>query len=294
MDWNNFDFFDQWDEFEEQEEKVDRYEEDARGRVIELVAGLKVVTNRELQVRLEKEFFPWVVGRATTALLREKKLRSHGYRGRRRIGRGVPSRFFSLPNTPYAEIEEIIRKKREVSALVNNQLTGEAPAGYHAENIFLEALTGPLGFKLHGQNTSEFGGHRVKGKSNKQPPDLDFIIERDGVIYGVDVKNWIKYDTVSKNEIISKVSVALQLRVVPFIVARYVDKQTIFKEVIQKGGIVYIYETLFLPPYLSSLAEEAKNLLGYPILAIDSLPAYKLSRIEEIHNLYLSRYNQRG
>lgn len=60
------------------------------------------------------------------------------------------------------------------------------------------------------------------------------------------------------------------------------------------GGIIYIYGTLFLQPDLLSLAEQARTLLGYPVLAVDSLPDYKISWIEKIHNSYIRRLNEKS
>ena len=173
----------------------------AYSKIPSLIRTLKVATDREIKVRLEGEAFPgpprpfpWVTGLAIEALVRDKILEDHGYRGRRRIGKGVPTKFYALAGTSYAEIEPVIQQKRRVSADIINVLMGEAPASYHAEDLFLEALEFRLRFINHGRNKSEFRGKVVSGIEGKKPPDLDFIVERDGVIYGVDVKNWIRYE----------------------------------------------------------------------------------------------------
>jgi len=44
---------------------------------------------------------------------------------------------------------------------------------------------------------------------------------------GVDIKNWIKFEFATRDEIVKKVNCALELDVVPFMIARYVDRETI-------------------------------------------------------------------
>ena len=59
----------------------------------------------------------------------------------------------------------------------------------------------------------------MKGVEGKQLSNLDFIVKKNGVVYGVDLKNWIKYERRTGLLAISKVALAVQLGVVPFIVS---------------------------------------------------------------------------
>jgi len=125
----------------------DVYYELAYREAPQIIEEQKVVTDREIKVRLEGEAFPgksgpfpWVTGRAMGQLLRENRLQVYGYVGRRRIKGGVTNKFYCIKGTKYDDIKEIIRVKRRISADVNNLLTGEASASYHAEDVFLEAL----------------------------------------------------------------------------------------------------------------------------------------------------------
>jgi len=54
--------FDPSEGFEEEFDLYDEYEENAETRILEVLSQHQVVTDRELKVRLEREFFPWVVG----------------------------------------------------------------------------------------------------------------------------------------------------------------------------------------------------------------------------------------
>lgn len=274
---SNFDYAD----FYEGEE-VDKDVQVALPLIEDIIAQQKVVTDREVKVRLEDKFFPWVTGRALDTMERDGVIRRVGYVGRRTVRGRVPEVFYAPYGMEYERIVGTIIQKRRVTRDINAILTAHAPAGTHAEDLFEETFEA-LGFKIHGRDVSEFKGRHVLGVQGKQPPNLDFVIERDRVVYGVDVKNWIKYEYNTRHAVISKVLLALQLKIVPFIIARYVDKDTIYRRVIEKGGICYPYRTLLVPPIFDSLATQAGSLMGYPILAVGTLPKYKVDWINTLH-----------
>jgi len=264
-------------------EKIDYYEL-ALAKIPEIIQRQKVVTEREIKVRLEPAF-PWLVGHALHALVSQGLIKEHGYKGRRPAKIWAPTKFYALKETEYSEIELIIKDKIDVSKAVNAQLTGRAVAAYFAEDLFDEALEKvPLNFRIHKRNASEFGERRVVGRERGPPPDLDFICEKDSIVYGIDIKNWIRFESDTIPEVKKKVDAALQLDIVPFIITRYMDKSTAFTEIVQKGGLVYQYMDLLFPMELSSLAQRAEQLLGYPIRCVDSLPLYMSEYILELHN----------
>jgi hypothetical protein len=274
------------DSHEEMEQDQDV--ETARPFIEEIVFKEKVATERELKVRLERKFFPWITGRTIKALINGGVLRKVKYMGRRSLSKKIPTWFYIPNEAKYEDVVGIIEKKRRISIGVNAMLTAQAPATYHAEDLFEEAFES-LDFKMHGRNMWKFRDREIKGKEGKLPPNLDFIIEKNNVAYGVDVKNWIRYEYGTRKEIQFKVNIALRLHIIPFIVARYVDKEALYTDIILKGGICYYYETLLFPISFKSLAEEASNVLGYPTLAVDFLPNYKIEWIEKLHRDYLKR-----
>lgn len=240
---------------------------------------------------MERVFFPWVVGRVLNDLVNQDRVRIVHAPGRK--GRmGTPVNFYMDPAVNYEDVLKIILRKRKVTAYINSQLTRLSPAGFHAEDVFERAFIS-LRFKIHDRDVSEFRGKKVEGRPGKELPNLDFIIEKNRLIYGVDIKNWIKYEFDSIHEVMGKVDLAIQLDVIPFMCVRYVDKDTLYR-IIEMGGIVYSYETLLLPPEFESLAKIARELIGYPILATDVLPTYKLDFINKLHNIKLKKSRERA
>jgi hypothetical protein len=223
------------------------------------------------------------------AMVREGIVRPVSLAGRKSKDKRTPESFYALYGTDYNKIVGRIQEKREVSRDLNAQLTGHAIAGIHAENLFEKAFY-ELGFKIHGRDVDEFRGLKVNALfTDRQPPNLDFVIEKDSVVYGVDIKNWIKYESDSRQKVIRKVQCAIDLNIIPFIIARYVDKDTMYTEVIVRNGLCYPYRTLLLPPSQEVLADKADNLLGYPILAVDTLPVYKVKWIDLLHKRFIEK-----
>jgi hypothetical protein len=281
-DVDNYDYYDEG----QQEEQIDQFEEEAVPQIEEIIATQRVVTEREVKIRLEDRFFPWVTGRALKTMVDSGVVLKQGLAGRR--GKIETKNFYSLPDFRYDDILGLMREKRAVSKEINAMLTGHAPATYFAEDLFERAFEA-LGFDIVDRDASKYEERRVVGVRGKEPPNVDFIMKRDGVIYGADIKNWLRYEITTREEVKSKVSVALQLGVVPFILARYVDKATIFKEIVEKGGICYPYRTLIVSPRFETLARDAIRVLGYPVIALDRLPAYKVKHIDFLHKNHLRR-----
>ena len=79
--------------------EIDKDVEKAKPHIEDVIVQQRVVTDRELKVRLEDKFFPWVTGRALGAMEREGLVRRYGYPGRR--GKGTPEIFYTLYGIEY-------------------------------------------------------------------------------------------------------------------------------------------------------------------------------------------------
>jgi len=266
--------------------EADRDVAEAKPFIEDIITQQKVVTDRELKVRLEDRFFPWVTGRALNVMESEGTITRVRYPGRKR--KGAPESFHAVAGVRRSQIDGVAKDKMEVSRDINAILTRHAPAGAHAEDLFEQAFSS-LGFDILARDASEYGGRHVSGVEGKEPPNLDFIVERDQVVYGVDIKNWIRYEYGTRAEVVSKVNLAVELGVVPFIIARYVDKDMIYRGIIERGGICYLFRTLLVPPSFDSLATRAGQLLGYPVLAVDWLPRYKVMWLDTLHRDFVGR-----
>jgi len=83
---------------------IDVYAEKAEEAIEEIISAQRVVTERELKVRLENLFFPWVTGKALLSLVNEGRIIVQGLSGRRRFRE--LRHFFTLPDFKYDEIRQ--------------------------------------------------------------------------------------------------------------------------------------------------------------------------------------------
>jgi hypothetical protein len=100
--------------------------------------------------------------------------------------------------------------------------------GLHGEFMVLEGFA-RSGFVMRGRNTSEFGEKRWTETEH----DLDFIFEKDGRAYGIEVKNTLGYMAYKELEV--KVRMCQFLGIRPVFAARMLPK-TWMNEVITAGG----------------------------------------------------------
>ena len=284
----DFDSFNYVDDDDAEEVRVDPKVEDAKPKILEMLKKVSVATDRELKVRLEKKYFPWVVGRGLGLLIADGEVQKVGYPGRRAIRRSEVGAFYTLKGVAYESVKDLIKSKKAVSEAIVSALSGGSTASDHVEDLFLNAFA-ELDFKFHGRNVSKFRGREVSHVHGKEPPNVDFVFERDKIAYGIDVKNWIRYEWDYRDEITSKVDVARQLGVVPFMIVRYADKDIMWKGVIKKGGMVYRYGDLLLPSFYKSLASEARRLLAYPVTAVEVLPKHKIEWLDKLHSRFVER-----
>jgi hypothetical protein len=268
------------DPFENDIEPVysDEYEDDAENQILALIKENHVVTDRELKVRLESSFFPWLTERSLLKLVVKGEVKKYLLPGRK-PKMGTPNTFYADPDYDRYDREALMRRKRDLTRDINAILTRQSPAGEHAEILFEKAFRS-IGCKILKKNASEFNGIKVQGIEGKQPPNLDFILKKSNKIYGVDIKNWLQYEFVTIREVVKKVDIAEQLGIIPIIIARYVDRDTIYTKIIAKGGRCYPYQQLLIPPSYISLADELNRYMGYKVLAVDELPSYKIEHIK--------------
>ena len=111
---NGFDDVDV-DGYGEPEAIVDEDVESIKPNIEDIVTQQKVVTDRELKVRLEKEIFPWITGRALNSMVREGIIRRVGYSGRRSQTKRIPESFFMIYGMSYERIVGILEAKRRVT-----------------------------------------------------------------------------------------------------------------------------------------------------------------------------------
>ena len=86
--------------------------------------------------------------------------------------------------------------------------------------------------------------------------NLDRIITRDGLVYGVEIKNTQNY--ISRDELRLKISICQHLGLIPLFIMRFAPKSYIY-EIIQSGGFGLLFEEQIYPWGHTALLNQARE-----------------------------------
>jgi hypothetical protein len=170
------------DDFEEEYHSPDRVEKQAVDELrLFFEVNRQVFSSRQIQVIFERKYFHWITLRAMRILADEGVVRIE----QRTLSYGAPINFVWHKSNRYTR-----REIKEVQDLVERYSHQEftAALGNTAELLVSDGF-GRFGFVQRGREARAFGGREWK----KTDHNLDFLFERDGRVYGVEVKNTLPY-----------------------------------------------------------------------------------------------------
>lgn len=224
--------------------------------------------SRQLEVQLEGEFFHWVTNRA----LRELVDGGYVKREVRQLATGGTVTLVWHRSYRYYR-----REAADVVALVEEYADPNigAALGLQGEALVLEGFALNQ-FVTHGREARSYGGHTW----TKTDHDLDFIFERDGIAYGVEVKNTLGY--MPHHELAVKIELCEHIGVRPIFVARMLPKSWI-KEVVDAGGFGLIMKHQLYPWAHRDLAQRVRQTFGLPVDAPRRLADGTMSRFVRWH-----------
>lgn len=165
---------------------------------------------KQLQVSFEKPFFHWVTGFAVRDLLEERFLQGDLESVESRRTERIFLKFIYRRGNRYTA-----RAKKGIGKIVAWYSEPEVAraAGIQAQTLFLTALL-KRGFLFGGENTNEFAGKKWVETGH----DLDFVLSRDEVTYGFEVKNRLEY--ITREELILKLRLCKFLGIRPVFIMR--------------------------------------------------------------------------
>ena len=232
----------------------------------------RVFCSRQIEVHFEGTYFHWITHRALKLLAEEGAIKLQ----QRTLAHGAPINILWHRRNRYVE-----RQAKDLIRLVES----------YSEPDFTAALgnTGELlvgdgfarfGFAQRGRNVREY-----KGRVGNTLHNLDFILERDGREYGVEVKNTLPY--INDKELRIKIALCRKLEIFPLFVVRAMPRIWI-GDVAAVGGFTLVLRHQLYPLSHRALAQRVREELGLPVDAPRALFDGTMQRFEAWHTAKLS------
>jgi len=224
---------------------------------------------QQLEVLFEKPFFHWVTFAAINELIDEGVLKPEE---RPLLGE---TRIKFVFKRGYRYYKRRIREKLQVVREFSDPAIGEA-CGRQAEVLFFNSLAN-RGFTSHGQNTNEYKGRKWEETDH----NLDFILERDGKVYGTEVKN--KWSYIDSDELDIKLRICDHLGVKPLFIMRGSPKH--YNNMIyEAGGYAMIFVAQIYPFGQRDLVKRIKETLGLEADCPRAIPDGIIDRFMRWHD----------
>ncbi|MGA9305702.1 MAG: hypothetical protein WBW31_09915 [Candidatus Sulfotelmatobacter sp.] len=209
-----------------------------------------VFYKQQLEVIFEADYFHWVTSRALSELAAE---------GHIAVEREV------LPGTGNITFYHAIshrywrRQAQEVIALVERFSAPAFTAGLGAQGeLMVDAALPSVGFLPTARKVRSYGGKDWKATEH----DLDRIYERDGIAYGAEIKNTLKY--IPRNELTVKLKMCRHLGLRPLFIVRMAAKSYI-EEVRLEGGFTLVFKFQLYPFGQKPFADTVRESLRLPV-----------------------------
>ncbi len=228
----------------------------------------QVFFSRQIEIQYEDKYFHWVTNRAI------RHLRDSGsIKGETRplASTGTINLLWHKGNRYYR------REAVKLIKLVNEYSDPNIAAaiGLNAELLVLEGFARHE-FVMKAREAREYGG-KVWVETGH---DLEFVFERDGQAYGMEVKNALGY--MDHKEFQTKIRMCAFLGIKPVFVARMMPKSWI-REVGLVGGFALILKYQLYPQTHRDLAKRVQAELGLPVDAPRALAAGTVQRFVNWH-----------
>lgn len=228
---------------------------------------------KQIEVLFERKYFHWVTDRAVNTLLEEGFLQEE---------KTAIAHFVWRADIRYIKRE--IKKHEKIIQRYSDPIITKA-IGDYAELLF-SFLFRILNFEIIGQDTNEYKGI----KWTKTEHNLDFILEKDGIAYGVEVKNTLPY--MEKEEFKIKLEMCNFFGIMPLLVLRYASGVQ-FEKVKEYGGFIIVFKTQIYPPGQELLVKDVWNIMRLPVSIWKDIPKSIENRLRDVHDANFKKIHKK-
>lgn len=262
-----------WDDFgyePEVEREADAYEASA---VVTLDRFFEendanVFFGNQLAVQNERTFFHWITHRAIAHLIGAGLLLSET----RQLSSGSSIKL--VWNRRYRYYKRDAKRVTDIVEEYGSPMMCEA-IGLNGEQLVLEGFA-RREFVMRGRHTRRYRDAEWTETNH----NLDFIFERDGRAYGIEVKNTLSY--MPQEEFRIKIRLCKHLGIIPVFAARMLPKSWV-SDLIAAGGYAMIMGYQLYPWTHAALAKRVARELNLPVDAPKALADGTMTKFETWH-----------
>lgn len=205
---------------------------------------------RQIEVLFEDKYFHWVTHRIVDELLKE------GFLKEIRVPLKTGSEAIFVIRHGVRYYKRGINKSVKLIEWYSDPKVNEA-RGRWCEHL-VEFMFYRLRFEIIDRNSNKFG-NRVWTQTNH---DLDFIVEKDGIAYGVEVKNTLPY--MERDEFDIKLKICNHLGLVPLWILRNAPA-TQFSQMSASGGFILKFKSQIYPLGFEDKVAEIWKTMRLPV-----------------------------
>ena len=213
----------------------------------------EVFYNRQIAVLFERRFYHWITTKALIELAQERRVESTVEQLETEAGEEV-IRFYWPRNVRYWR-----RQANEIRRLVEEFSSPDMmrALGLQGELLF-DAAFAKFGWLHRGETVRAYRGREW----TKTGHNLDRVFERDGLSYGVEIKNSLSY--IERGELEIKLAMCEALALRPLFIMRAAPKSYTHM-VNQAGGYLLTFEWQLYPYGREDLAQRVHDRLGLKV-----------------------------
>lgn len=228
----------------------------------------EVFFSRQIEIHFEDDYFHWITKRALRELEEEgfikAEMRDYSDGGRLKLMWYKGYRYYKIAAKKVVKLVEEYSQQRITRAI-----------GLNGEHLVLEGFATKQ-FLTLGRNTKKFGDKEWLETEH----NLDFIFERDGIVYGVEVKNRLGY--MDEDELNVKIRMCHFLGIKPLFIVRMIPRTWTY-EIIKNGGFALILKYQLYPIALMDFAQRVANNLKLPVDSPQALEEGTMKRFIDWH-----------
>jgi hypothetical protein len=235
--------------------------------------GRLVYYGRQLEIWLERQFFHWITKKALNELVKEGRI---GFMAEKT---GYHKAHFYYPRRHRYPRRQIKQTLDLIAEFSDPRVT--RAVGNHGE-LLADSGFANIGFRILQRNVREVDGKRWTETNH----DLDRLIQREGLRYGVEIKNQLGY--IDQTEFQTKLAMCRHFGVRPLFITRMMPKSYAY-EVFKAGGFSLMLGNQHYPLLADDLARRVREHLKLPVISIGQLPDTAMKRFEDGHEKLLRK-----